>query len=85
MFLYNEGLSVLEAYNPINSTLNTVGVQCGEIMPIPCVSEIHYNITINIVACLQHAEIGYLPPTPHGTSFRVGLIRLRAFSTFIGH
>ena len=24
-------------------------------------------------------------PTPHGTSFRVGLIRLRAFSTFIEH
>ncbi len=24
-------------------------------------------------------------PTPHGTLHRVGLIRLRAFSTFIGH
>ena len=24
-------------------------------------------------------------PTPHGTSLSVGLIRLRAFSTYIGH
>ena len=35
MNLYNEGLSVPEAYNPINPTLNTVGVQCGVIVTIP--------------------------------------------------
>ena len=28
--LIYEGLSVPKAYNPINPTLNTVGVQCGE-------------------------------------------------------
>ncbi len=59
-----EGLSVPKAHNPINPTLNTVGVQCREIMPIPCVSMIRYNITINKVACLLHAELGYLSP-PH--------------------
>jgi len=55
---------VPKAHNPINPTLNTVGVQCGEIMPIPCVSEIRYNITINIVVYLLHAELGHLS-APH--------------------
>ena len=30
-------------------------------------------------------RIGTLIPTPHGASLRAGLIRLRAYSTFIGH
>ena len=29
MYLYDVGLSVPEAHNPINPTLNTIGVQCG--------------------------------------------------------
>ena len=62
--LIYEGLNVPKAHNPINPTLNTVGVQCGVTMPIPCVSKIRYNITINKVACLRHAELSYLSP-PH--------------------
>ena len=59
-----DGLSVPMAHNPIDPSLNTVGVQCGEIMPILCVSKIRNNITINKVACLRHAVLGYLIP-PH--------------------
>ena len=42
----------------------------------------------------NNGQQGSVPParrikvsvlTPHGTSLRVGLLRLRAFSTFIGH
>ncbi len=33
-----EDLGVPKAHNPINPTLNTVGVQCGVMMPLPCVS-----------------------------------------------
>ena len=38
--LIYEELSVLKAYNPINPTLNTIGVQCGVIVPIPCVPKV---------------------------------------------
>ncbi len=70
-----EGLSVPKAYYPINPTLNTVGVPCGGIMPIPCVSKIRYNITINKVACFRHAELSYLfHPTRHFASCGVNKI-----------
>ncbi len=50
-----EDLGVPKAHNPINPTLNTVGVQCGVMMPLTCVSKKRYNITANKVACLRHA------------------------------
>ena len=85
MYLYDVGLSVPEAHNPINPALNTIGVQCG-------VTE---TILMRVEDTLHHInQQGSVPParrirvsvpTPHGTSLRVGLIRLRAFSTYIGH
>lgn len=38
--LIYEELSEPKAYNPINPTLNTIGVQCGVIVPIPCVPKV---------------------------------------------
>ena len=35
MYLYNGGLRVPEAHNPINPTLNTAGGQCGETESVP--------------------------------------------------
>ena len=85
MYLYNEGLSVQDAHNPINPTLNTEGVQCGVTEAIP----------MRVGDTLQHINqqcsvpparrIRVSIPTPHGTLLRVGLIGLRAFSTYIGH
>jgi len=74
-----------EAHNPINPTRNTVGVQCGVAKGIPMRAEeaLHH---INQQGSVPPARrIRVFIPTPHGTSFRVGLIGLRAFSTYIGH
>ncbi len=62
-------LAVPKEHNPINPALNTVGVQWGKLCSFPCVSKIRHNITINKVACLRHAELGFLAlPTLHFAS-----------------
>ena len=80
-----EGLRVPKAHNPINPALNTVGVQCGEIVLIPMrVEETpqHDNQKSSVPTARR---IRVSVPTSNGTSLRVGLIGLSAFSTFIGH
>ena len=82
--LVYEGLSVPKAHNPINPALNTVGVQCGEIVLIPMRVEDtpqHDNQQSSVPTARR---IWVSVPAPHGTPLRVGLIGLSAFSTFIG-
>ena len=80
-----EGLRVPKAHNPINPALNTVGVQCGDTVLISMRVEDtpqHDNQQSSVPAARR---IMFSVPSPHGTSLRVGLIGLSAFSTFIGH
>ena len=83
--LIYEGLSVPKAHNPINPALNTVGVQCGETVLISMRVEDtpQHNNQQSSVPTARRIRVSV--PTPHGTSLRVGLIGLSAFSTFIGH
>ena len=74
-----------EAHNPINPTLNAVGVQCGEIMPIPMRVEDTLQHNYHQSSVPTALRIRVYVHTPHGTSLRVGIIRLRAESTYIGH
>ena len=85
MYLQNKGLGVPEAHNLINPTLNTIGVQCGvtETIPMRVEDTLHHINQQGGVPPARRTRLSV--PTPHGTSLRVGLIRLRAFSTFIGH
>ena len=85
MYLHNEGLGVPEAHNLINPTLNTVGVQCGvpETIPMRVEDTPHHINQQGSVPPARRTRMSV--PTPHGTSLRVGLIRLCAFSTSIGH
>ena len=77
-----EGLSVPEAHNPINPALNTLGVQCGDSVLISMRVEDtpQHNYQQSSVPSARRIRVSV--PTPHGTSLRVGLIGLSAFSTF---
>ena len=83
--LIYEGLSVPKAHNPINPALNTVGVQCGETVLISMRVEDTPQHNNQQSSAPTARRIMFSVPTPHGTSLRVGLIGLSAFSTFIGH
>ena len=81
---YDEGLSVPKAHNLINPTLNTVGVQCGvtETIPMRVEDTLHHINQQGGVPPARRIRVSV--PTSHGTSLRVGFIRLRASSTYIG-
>ena len=82
--LIYEGLSVPKAHNPINPALNTVGVQCGEIVLIPMRVEDTPQQDNQQSSVPTARRIWVSVPAPHGTPLRVGLIGLSAFSRFIG-